>query len=196
MVDIEKLKMLYNFGKNLSLSDVEVLLRSAKIKSYARGDHLIRPGQLKKEVFLIRKGLVRAFRIHESGEEITTMLRWEHQPFASPHLILFGEPAQQFFEALEPTNVFSIDYDELQAILDKNPRLEANRKYIFQNILREALQRLDAFVMLSPEERYMDFIKSNPDIAGRVPDKYIAHILGITPVSLSRIRKRIASKKK
>lgn len=196
MVDLEKLKILYNFGKNLALSDVQVLLKCAKIKSYAQGEYLIKEGQLKKEVFLIRKGLVRAFRISDKGEEITTMLRWEHQALASPDLTLFNEPARQFFEALEPTNVFCIDYDELQTIFTENPKLEANRKYVLQNILREALQRIDAFVMLSPEERYLDFIKSNPDIANRVPNKYIAHILGITPVSLSRIRKRIASRKK
>lgn len=196
MVDLEKLRMLYNFGRNLSLTDIQVLLQQATMKSYAPGEYLIKVGQLNKEVFLIRQGLVRAFRINDKGDEITTMLRWEYQPFASTHLILFNEPAQQYFEALERTTVFSMDYDELQSILTNNPKLEANRKYFFQSVLKQALQRIDSFVMLSPEERYLDFIRSSPDIANRVPDKYIAHLLGITPVSLSRIRKRIATKKR
>lgn len=126
MVDLEKLKMLYNFGKNLTLSDVQILLRSAKTNSFAPGDYLIKEGQLRKEVFMIRKGLVRGFKINDKGEEITTMIRWEHQPFTCPHLVLFNEPAQHYFEAIEPTTVFFIDFDKLQNILTKNPKLEGN----------------------------------------------------------------------
>lgn len=195
MVDLEKLRLLYNFGKNLTFSDVQVLLKNAKIKSYAQGAYLIEEGQLKKEIFLIRKGLVRGFKINEKGDEITTMLRWEHQPFTCPHLTLHNEPAQHYFEALEPTNVFSIDHDKYHSILDSSPKLAANNKYFYESVIKQALQRIDNFVMLSPEERYLDFIGSKPDIANRVPDKYIAHVLGITPVSLSRIRKRIAARK-
>ena len=196
MVDLEKLKMIYNFGKNLTLSDVQVLLKSAKIKSYAQGEYLIKEGQLKKDVFLIRKGLVRGFKINDKGEDITTMLRWEHQPFTCPHLTLFNEPAQHYFEALEPTNVICIDHDKYYSILESSPKLKANHRYFYESVIKQALQRIDNFVMLSPEERYLDFIGSYPDIANRVPGKYIAHVLGITPVSLSRIRKRIATRKK
>lgn len=195
MVDLEKLKLLYNFGRNLSLADIQVLLKSARTQSFDQGEYLITEGQLKKEIFLIRKGLVRGFRINDKGEEITTLLRWEHQVVASPQLILFDQASKQYFEAHEPTKVFCINYERLQTIISDNPKLEANRKFVFQNILRQALARIDSFVLMSPEERYVDFIESRSDVANRVPDKYIAHLLGITPVSLSRIRKRIASKK-
>ena len=114
---------------------------------------------------------------------------------ASADVIFFNQPSGLFFQALEPTQLIYIDYDMLQQIISDNPKLEANRKYILQNVLKEALQRVDSFVLCSPEERYLNFIKGNPDIVNRVPDKYIANVLGITPVSLSRIRKRIMSKK-
>ena len=70
---------------------------------------------------------------------------------------------------------------------------------LIENILRKMIfkvkERLETFVLLNPEERYLKFIKDFPDLTNRVPDKYIANVLGITPVSLSRIRKRISSKK-
>ena len=196
MIEFEKLKHLYNLGKDLTLSDIQVILKSAKVQSFATGEFMITAGQERKEVFWVRKGLVRGFRMNDKGEEITTMLRWENQPVVSPHLILFDQPSQQYFQALETTKVFRFDYERLQTIIDHHPKLEANRKYILQNILKEALQRIDSFVLLSPEERYLDFIRTKPDILNRVPNKYIANVLGITPVSLSRIRKRIASHKK
>ncbi|CAN0600388.1 unnamed protein product, partial [Ectocarpus sp. 12 AP-2014] len=58
-----------------------------------------------------------------------------------------------------------------------------------------AFERVESFVFLSPEERYKKYVKDNPNIINRAPDMYIANILGITAVSLSRIRNRIASKK-
>lgn len=195
MINLEQLKRLYKFGQNLTLADVQILIKTAQIKSYQPGELLLKEGSLKREVFLIRTGLVRGFKINYRGDEITTMLRWENKFIASPNLILFDKPSELNLQAIEPTNVFSLDYDILQTIISNNPKLEANRKYVLQNMMKEMLNRIDAFVMLSPEERYLDFIASNPDIINRVPDKYIANILGITPVSLSRIRKRIANKK-
>ena len=74
--------------------------------------------------------------------------------------------------------------------------VEKNRKYILQRLLKESFKRVESFVLLNPEERYLKFIEDNPGLMNRVPNKYIANILGITPVSLSRIRKRIAEKKR
>ncbi len=195
MIDLEKLKQLYKLGSNLSLSDIQVLVKSAKRQSFDPGASLIQEGQERKEIFWIRKGLVRGYRLTEKGEEITTMLRWENQPVTSPNLILFGGPSLLNIQAIEATSVFRIDYDRLQTIIANNPKLEANRRQILQSIIQEALAKIDSFILKTPEERYLDFIATNPDILNRVPNKYIAHVLGITPVSLSRIRKRIASKK-
>jgi len=193
MIDLEKLKQLYSLGRDLSFYDIQVLLKNSKAETFAPGEFLINAGQLRKDIFWLRKGLVRGFRITDKGEERTTMLRWENQPLASPNLVLFNKPALQYFQALEPTDVFRIDYDKVQSIISMNPKLEANRKYIFQNILKDALERIDSFVLLTPEERYLEFVRNKPDILNRVPNKYLANILGITPVSLSRIRKRIAT---
>ena len=134
--------------------------------------------------------------ITEKGEEITTMLRWENQITTNLDTILFNQASRFYFQALEQTEVLYMDYDLIQDIIAKNPKLEANRKHVLLNILKEAIGKIDSFVLLNPEERYLAFIKSNPDIINRVHNKYIANVLGITPVSLSRIRARIASKRK
>jgi len=196
MFDFEKIKKIYRLGRNLSFADVQILFQAAKAKSFLPGEHIIAEGGMKKEIFLIQKGLVRAFTINDKGDEITTLIRRENQIVASPDIILFDQPSKFFYETLEPTEVLSIDYELLQSIISENPKLEANRKHFLHKILKEVLKRMDSFVLRSPEERYIDFVRENPNIVNRVPNKYIANVLGITPVSLSRIRKRIASKKK
>jgi CRP-like cAMP-binding protein len=194
MIDLEKLRAFYKFGRNLTINDAQSLLQAASTRSYAVGDYLIKEGSHKKEVFFIQKGIIRSFRINEKGNEITTLLRWENQIIASPDVILFDQPSQNYVEALEETKVRVLDYDVLQDIVSANPKLDANRKYVLQQMLKEALGRIDTFVLMSPEERYLAYVDQNPEIVNRVPDKYIANVLGITPVSLSRIRKRVAKK--
>jgi len=195
MIDFESIKIFYKFGQNITLSDVKVIFQAAKTKSYLSGEYLLQEKDTKREVFFIRKGLVRVYKINGRGDEITTCVRAENQVIACKEIILFNQPSQIFCETLEPTDVFYINYDLLETILSQNPRLEAGMKYIYQNLLKEALQRVDSFVLLNPEERYLDYVRTNPKLINRVPNKYTANILGITPVSLSRIRKRISSKK-
>jgi len=184
MIDFEKIKKIYDLGQNLTYADVQVLFESARTKSYPLGKYLIQFGDIKKDVFFIKK-------INDKGDEITIDIRWENQFVASKDTLLFNKPSQFFCKTIEPTEVLYMDYEVL---ISKNPKLEALVKIVYQ-ILEQPLTRLDSFVLLNPEERYLDFVKSNPDILNRIPDKYLANVLGITPVSLSRIRKRLSSKR-
>lgn len=180
----------------MNFRNLLILLRNFKIRKYRKGEHLIQQGSTSKEVFFIRKGLVRSYYENDNAEEITFQLYPEHQIVINIHNILFQEPSKFFYQALEQTRVYSIDYDFLLEITSKNSGLlEISRTYIGRNGLKEVFQRIESFVLLSPEDRYTKYIKSYPSIVNRAPDKYIANVLGITPVSLSRIRKRLASKK-
>jgi len=196
MIDLKKIKAFYNFSRELSLSDIQVLLKTAKQETYEPNDFLIKEGFLKKRLYHIQSGLVRSFILNEKGEEITTSLIREHQIMGSPDIILHNQASRYYYQALEKTIVRSIDYDVLQEIISKHPKLEKNRKFVFQKIVKEAYERIESFVLYSPEERYIRYIEANPDMNNRVPNKYLANVLGITPVSLSRIRKRIASRRK
>ena len=146
-------------------------------------------------MFFVRSGLVRAYCINNKGYEITFGIIAENQILTNIDVILFDQPSRYYYECLEDTKTLSIDFEKVQNIIESNPKLERNRKYFARNAMKKMLQRLESFVLLNAEERYEDFIKKNPTLSNRVPDKYIAHVLGITPVSLSRIRARIVTKK-
>lgn len=192
----EQLNLIYQFGKSLSFKDLQVLMDAAKKASFEPHENIIFEGSEKKDVYFIQNGLVRIYLINEKGEEITWGLRLENEVFNNIDKILFDLPSKFFFEALEPTDVFYMDHELLQDLIDKNPKLEKIRKFMLLNLTRQSFKRIDSLILLSPEERYIEFVKSNPDIVNRVPNKYIANIIGITPVSLSRIRQRIASNKR
>ena len=196
LLDFNKFKAIYKIGKDLSLSDILIVANAARKKSYDIGECLVKEGDTRKAVFFILKGLIRSYQINNKGEEITTGLFFENDFFCSPFTVFFSEPAQSYYVALERTTVFSMDYEKLDALIAKNPQLEANRKLFYHAGIKEMIKRINSFVLLSPEERYLDFVQKKPELVNRVPDKFIANVLGITPVSLSRIRKRIADKRK
>lgn len=195
MVDIDKLRQIYKFGKELSIEDAGVLIKSAKSQSFKKKDIIIEEGALKKDVYFLRCGLVRAYCINEKGDETTFGLIAENQILTNVDVILFEQPSRFYYECLEDTKTFSVDFDKVQNIIESNPKLERNRKFFARNAMKKMLQRLETFVLMNAEERYEDFIKKNPTLSNRVPDKYLANALGITPVSLSRIRARIVHKK-
>ena len=194
MIDFEKLRALYKFGKEISFSDIQSLIQSAQRQTFQPGQHLIEAGSEKRILFFIHQGLVRVYHVNEKGEEITTSIVQENGPVASQEVIFFQRPARFYYQAMEPTTTLYMDYDVLQNIITTNPKLESSRNKILLEMFRKSSERVNAFVLLTPEERYLQLINENLDLTNRVPDKYIANILGITPVSLSRIRKRIASR--
>ena len=194
MIDFPKIRKLYQLTSHIGLSDAMTLVTSAKTRSFEPGEYILKEGSWAKEIYFIRKGIARSFAINPRGDEITTRLCWENHLVVNADAVLFERPSQCYWQAIEPTQMFYLSYEVAQNLISNNPRLEENRKYLLRTLLKEAYVRINTFVRLSPEERYLDFLESHQEIINRVPDKYIANILGITPVSLSRIRKRLASK--
>lgn len=180
----------------MSLKSVLALLRNVTLTSIKKGEICIPKGYIKKDIFFIRKGLIRSYHTNEEGEEITFQLFPENHVFGNVHSLLFNEPSKFTFQALEHTKAYAVDYQSFIEITSKNPGLlDANRTFLGNRAMKQAFQRVESFVFLSPEERYLKYIKDYPNVINRAPDKYIANVLGITPVSLSRIRNRIATKK-
>ena len=172
------------------------LLRNVTIKTINKGEFLIRQDATKKDIFFIRKGLIRAYHTNEKGDEKTFQLLPEYHVLSNVHALLYDEPSKFSYQALEPTKVYSIDYISFIEITSKNPQiLEMSRMFVGKRALKQAYQRVESFVLLSPEERYQKYMNDYPTVINRAPDKYIANVLGITPVSLSRIKGRIASKR-
>lgn len=180
----------------MNIPNLLAVLRNVRMKSFDKGEILIRVGSAKNDVFFIRKGLVRSYVVEKEANEITFQIYAEHQVFTNAHTVLFGEPSKFYYQALEHTKVYTIEYNAFLKLTSQNSELlELNRSYFGKKIIEQAFQRIESFVFLSPEERYQKFVKDNPKLIHRVPDKYIANVLGITPVSLSRIRNRISKKK-
>ncbi|NRB47938.1 MAG: Crp/Fnr family transcriptional regulator [Saprospiraceae bacterium] len=180
----------------MNLRSLLVFLRHLRIRSFKRGEIFIERGETKKNLFFIRKGMTRSYFINEKGDEITFQLFPEHYVMGNVHSLLFNEPSKFVYQALEDTKVYVIDNESFQNVILQNPRfLDLNRMDFNNMPLKQAFRRVESFVLLSPEERYLKYMNDYPSVINRAPDKYIANVLGITPVSLSRIKGRITAKR-
>jgi CRP-like cAMP-binding protein len=151
---------------------------------------LVEEGKIARELYFILEGLVRLYYTKD-GEEITGFL-FKEQLFASSYdSFLRQVPSIQTLETIEPCNLLVISKERLDNLYQELPKMQVLGRKVAEQRFINAQLLLSSFILDSPEERYRKFEESHKDLLLRVPQHMIASFLGITPVSLSRIRKRI-----
>jgi len=191
MLSEEKLFYFANVLSGFSVEDLSSLFGKASARHLRSGEIYIHSNEINKKLAYIEKGIIRAYTHKQNSDEATLLLRWEDQFVGSHNSILLGKPSNFIYQALEETYVLEIDYSEVERIMQEDPKYEPVRSHVLMSMLSASLAMIEDFILLTPEERYKKLIAEKFDIVNRVPDKYIASMLGVTAVSLSRIRKRI-----
>jgi CRP-like cAMP-binding protein len=150
---------------------------------------LLKEGEISRQIFFIKKGCLRQW-FNKEGKDITFQFFFEGQPVASIDSFLSNQPSMFTIESIEPSILLSISKDNFEQLCRLYPELKDGfQEYIFQRFSNYAHLFLSR-IKDSPAERYDDLIQNHPEIIKRVPQHYIASYLGITPISLSRIRNR------
>jgi len=193
MITQEKLLFFTSLLQDVSADDVARLFERASVRKLNPGEVYIGRYVKNDKLAYIEKGIIRVFTFKENGDEATLMLRWEDQFVGSHDTILLNRPSNFIYQAIEETKILEIEYCVIEQIMAEKPHYEPIRNHVLMSMLGASLQMIEDFILLNPEDRYKKLIAERFDIVNRVPDKYIASMLGITPVSLSRIRKRIAT---
>lgn len=194
MLDSEKIAFYLGLFKGINAEDVLKVIHATQQRVLEPGEIYIREGENSPRLGYIKEGLIRSYHVNEKGMETTVLLRWEAQIVASYDSILMQRPSRFTYHALEKTTLLEVNYNIIEQQLENKPVFEKARYHFVLDMLAQSLERIETFVLLTPEERYRQLIKDKPDLLQRVPDKHLATLLGITPVSLSRIRKRILTK--
>lgn len=150
---------------------------------------LLREGQISKTAFYIQQGCLRSWFNH-SGKQVTFQFFFEGEGVSSIESFRTHQPSLFNIESIEPCTLWSISRKNFEYILTQDQELkDAVESHIFQRLI--VYQQLFlSRIRDNPQTRYEDLLRQKPKILMRVPQHYIASYLGITPVSLSRIRNR------
>lgn len=147
-------------------------------------------GHTCRTIYFINKGALRIF--YFKGEtDITESLEFENAFVARVESLVTGEPSRKGIQAVEDSTLLAINADRLGELYNEHLDIERLFRKIFLNAFITTLKRIEDIQFRSAEERYTLFLKDHPDVLRRIPLKYIASYLGITQVSLSRIRAKV-----
>lgn len=177
---------------DLSDDEAEVVRESSRIVNFKKNDLLLSEGQCTQNHFFVVKGCVRTYYII-NGEERTTDFYTENQSII-PVSFISKRPSEYFIACLEDCQIAIGSEERDQVIIEKIPKL---KNLIMKSDTQVRVQNqimFDNFKNKSPEMRYRYLLDTRPDLFNRVPLQHLATYLGITPVSLSRLRKRISAK--
>ncbi|MGI4869622.1 MAG: Crp/Fnr family transcriptional regulator [Janthinobacterium lividum] len=178
----------------LTEAEWEPLAGALRPRQLARQAHFVEAGQRQPELALVLSGALRLYYPRPDGDERTTYFFFENHLLADYPGCLTGQPSQLSIQALTPCELVVFDYAVLQQLYDTHPVYERFGRRLAEYLLLGTDARLVEQLLLSPEERYRQLLVSGKTkILERVPQHLVANYLGITPVSLSRIRARVAA---
>jgi CRP-like cAMP-binding protein len=150
---------------------------------------LLKEGHVSERMFYIEKGCIRLSFNHD-GKDITFQFFFEGEGVSSAESFRSNEPSLFSIETIEPCIVHALDKKDYAIMIVRSPLIKQEmEEQIFQRLMYYQKLFLSR-IKHSPEERYNELLKQSPHILQRVPQHYIASFMGITSVSLSRIRNR------
>ncbi|NCD68481.1 Crp/Fnr family transcriptional regulator [Mucilaginibacter agri] len=174
-------------------SEWELFCNHLEFVSLKKKEYFVEAGKVCQHFGFVHKGSVRYFHVSD-GTDITGYFSFENEFMSSYKSFLKQEPAVNYIQTLEDTELILISHKSLQQMLADERlayKMERFGRLVAEYYLCCYEDRVAAFITQSPEERYLKLLETGRDILQRMPQHYVANFLGITPVSLSRIRRRI-----
>lgn len=160
--------------------------------AYEAGQHLVLPGAPMRDLYFVARGLLRLYYVDPDGRAWNKSFVAEGRFAGAFSSYMLNLPAPFAVEALEPVAVLAARWEELEALYERHPRLERlGRRFAEWLLVRKEL-RERAFLELDATARYQAFLRDEPALAARLPGFHVASYLGVTEVTLSRIRGRLA----
>lgn len=188
--------LLHKIKEKIQLTaEEEQLLSSFFVpKKLRKKQYLLQEGDICKHVAFVNSGILRSFTVNEKGNEYIMQFAFEGWWISDQFSFISGEPSLVYIEALEPTEILLLSKDSREEMFNRLPKIERFFRILLENHLVSLQRRLMHSISYPAEIRYRQLLEIRPDIAQKVPQHMIASYLGITPETLSRIRKQIATR--
>lgn len=173
------------------LEEIKAYLTPKKLR---KKQYLLQEGDPCKFIAFVEKGALRSYTIDDKGSEHIIQFALEGWTISDMYSFLTGEPATYTIDALEDSELVLISKTAHEEMLKAMPKYETYMRLQLTGAYIAMQRRLTSIISMSLEERYTGFVATYPNIAQRVPQHMIASYMGLTPETLSRVRKKITRK--
>lgn len=162
-----------------------------QLRSIQKQEYLLFPGDNIHELYFICEGLLRFYYVSEDGVESNKAFKAENK-FAGPLSVAdLDRPSIYGVQALEPTTLLIAQYADFVALFEQDPTFDRLGRRLAEWLLTRKELRVRNLLQKQARERYLDFANEHPNLTQRIPKYHIASYLGITEVSLSRLRRSL-----
>ena len=183
---------LKNFiSKYVSLSELELEDIASKFnhKTVKKNEYLLKEGGICKDLVFVQKGCLRLYYLKDDIE-ISVWFAMQQSSAIEIYSFISGNPSNYFLQAIEDSEVFYLPKTELIKLYQLHPKMEEMMRKFWEDVILNLINRFTALQTDSAEKRYLDLL-AKPAYFEAIPQKYLASFIGVTPTSLSRIRKQI-----
>lgn len=179
---------------NITDEQFDLIAANTATKKVKKDTQLLREGDVCSQVFFVAKGLLRAYTLDNFGKEHIIQFGPEDAWVSDRNSFYFNQPAMFYIDAIEDSEIVFISKEFYHRAEEIIPGFNSFSVMILHNFIRFMQKRISLLLGATAEQRYLDFIELYPNLTLRVPQWMIASYLGITPESLSRVRKELATK--
>jgi len=177
----------------LNDSEKEICKALFSPKKLRRRQYILQQDDICKNLIFVEKGILRSYSIDNKGNEHIIQFAPEGWWISDVYSFLTGEAAVYNIEAIEDSELLLISKSSLDELYERVPKFERYFRLLSQANMVATHRRLTSTLSASADEKYLRLHSAYPNIVARVPQHMIASYLGITPETLSRVRKRIVS---
>lgn len=158
-----------------------------------KGALLLRPGEVCRELLFVQSGCLRLYYLAPDGADVSVWFAFPGYLTSELTSFLSEQPAHYAVEALADSEVLYLPRETLQQLYAAHPAISDMMRNVWEYVIVNVIGRFMALQQDSAEQRYRDLLRRQPQYVQLIPQKYLASYLGITPTSLSRIRRRLAA---
>ncbi len=178
----------------IQAKDVKKILPLFKNESLAKNDYLLKTDQYAKSISFVRSGFLRVYALDEKGEkEITQWISNQGMFITDLSSFMFDTPSRWNIQALTVCDIFTISKEEYNNLGSFIPQWDHLEKLFIAKCFVTLENRVFQQLSMSAEQKVRQLYDYNAEIFLHVPHQYIASMLGITPETLSRIRRKLIS---
>lgn len=173
-----------------SAAELEDISGRFKNKAVKKNNYLLKQGNTCKDLVFVQKGCLRLYYLKE-GIEVSVWFALPQSSAIEIYSFISGNPSDYFLQAIEDSEVLYLSKTELNKLYQQYPKMQEMMRNFWEDVILNLINRFTALQKDSAEKRYLELL-NKPDYLATIPQKYLASFIGVTPTSLSRIRKRLA----
>ncbi|MEO6453427.1 MAG: Crp/Fnr family transcriptional regulator [Ginsengibacter sp.] len=168
---------------------LEDIISKFKSKVVKKNNYLLRQGDTCKDLVFVQKGCLRLYYLKDDIE-VSVWFAFQQSSAIEIYSFISENPSDYFLQAIEDSEVLYLPKTELNKLYQYQPKMHEMMRNFWEDVILNLLNRFTALQKDSAEKRYLDLL-NKPDYLETIPQKYLASFIGVTPTSLSRIRKQI-----